>query len=127
MSINALVAIPVYNEQVYLDAILERTRPYCSSILVIDDGSTDDTPLLLGKYSDIHVITHPENRGYGMSLASAFAFARRGSYDWLITLDARRRSPQMVRILARKARPARSRRLNQDLPMPPGGPSALRS
>ena len=39
------------------------------------------------QFPSISVITHPENRGYGKSLADAFAFARRGAYDWLITMD----------------------------------------
>jgi dolichol-phosphate mannosyltransferase len=55
--------------------------------LVIDDGSTDATPDLLRDVTDIHVITHLENRGYGKSLADAFCFAQRYGFSWLITMD----------------------------------------
>ena len=82
-----LVAIPVYNEQRYLRGVLSAVRRYARDILVIDDGSTDATPALLRREPDVHVITHPENRGYGQSVIDAFAFAAARGYDWVITLD----------------------------------------
>jgi dolichol-phosphate mannosyltransferase len=66
---------------------LREARRYAHEILVVDDGSTDSTPSLLRTQPDLHVIAHAENRGYGKSLADAFAFARRTGYDWLITMD----------------------------------------
>jgi len=82
-----LLAIPVFNEEQYVTGVLDEAREYVRDILVVDDGSTDATPDLLRKTSDIQVITHPENRGYGMSLADAFAYAIGHRYEWLITMD----------------------------------------
>lgn len=82
-----LLAIPVFDEEAYLARVVSKARQYCSSILAIDDGSTDRTPALLRRESGIHLITHPENRGYGKSLADAFAFAQQHRYRWLITMD----------------------------------------
>ncbi len=82
-----LVAIPVFNEEQYLDRVLKEAKRFSRDILVVDDGSTDRTPELLRLHGDLSVITHRENRGYGKSLADAFAFARRKGYDWLITMD----------------------------------------
>jgi dolichol-phosphate mannosyltransferase len=82
-----LLAIPVYNEERYLPQVLAQARKRLSTILVIDDGSTDATENLLRREQNISVIRHPENRGYGASLASAFSFAIREGYDWLITMD----------------------------------------
>lgn len=87
MPISHLVAIPVFNEERYLARVLQETRRFTDSILVIDDGSTDRTPELLSSEADIEVLTHPENRGYGKSLADAFAFARCRGYEWLVTMD----------------------------------------
>ncbi len=87
MPISHLVAIPVFNEERYLARVLKETRRFTDTILVIDDGSTDRTPQLLSREEDIEVLTHPENRGYGKSLADAFAFARCRGYDWLVTMD----------------------------------------
>ncbi|HRW51896.1 MAG TPA: glycosyltransferase family 2 protein [Phycisphaerae bacterium] len=82
-----LTAIPVFNEAKYVTSVLNEVRPVGGDILVIDDGSTDQTPALLAAQSDISVITHPENRGYGQSLIDAFAFAERHQYDWIVTID----------------------------------------
>jgi dolichol-phosphate mannosyltransferase len=87
MKLNWLLAIPVFNEERHLRRVLSRVRPLAPQILVVDDGSTDSTPDILRGFVDLHVIAHPENRGYGKSLADAFAFARRVDFDWLVTMD----------------------------------------
>lgn len=87
MPTDHLLAIPVFNEESYLLRVLAEARRFCSQILVIDDGSTDRTPHLLRRHDGVNVITHPDNRGYGNSLADAFAFAKRRGFDWLITMD----------------------------------------
>jgi dolichol-phosphate mannosyltransferase len=85
--VRYLVAIPIYNEEATLVAVLRRVRRFASDILVIDDGSTDQTPRLIAAEQGIRQIRHVDNRGYGQSLIDAFAFARREGYDWLITMD----------------------------------------
>jgi glycosyltransferase involved in cell wall biosynthesis len=82
-----LVAIPVYNEAKTLATVLRQVREYANDILVVDDGSTDDTPRLLEAEKGISVIRHIDNRGYGQSLIDAFRFATARDYDWLITMD----------------------------------------
>jgi glycosyltransferase involved in cell wall biosynthesis len=85
--VQLLVAIPVYNEQRHLCRVLEAVRRYAARILVVDDGSTDETPRILRRQRDLFVIRHPENRGYGQSLISALTFASERGYSWVITLD----------------------------------------
>ncbi len=82
-----LLAIPVFNEEGFVERVIGRALQYCPDVLVIDDGSTDATPDLLRKIDGIKVITHAVNRGYGKSLADAFRFARSRRYRWLITMD----------------------------------------
>lgn len=83
-----LIAIPVFNEQKYVTQVLEEVRRYATDILVIDDGSTDETPLLLAR-QPVEVVRHATNRGYGQSMIDAFRWAQCNSYnyDWLITMD----------------------------------------
>lgn len=83
-----LIAIPVYNEQKYVTKVLDEVRRYANEILVIDDGSTDETPLLLAR-QPVEVIRHAHNRGYGQSMIDAFRWASCNCYcyDWLITMD----------------------------------------
>ncbi len=83
---HIIVTIPVFNEQKYVNKVLEEVRHYAKQILVIDDGSTDDTPTLLAR-QPVDVIRHAENRGYGRSIRDAFRYAQCYKYDWLITMD----------------------------------------
>jgi glycosyltransferase involved in cell wall biosynthesis len=83
---KVLVAIPVYNEEKYLDRVMGRVLEQSPDVLIIDDGSTDRTPCLLPSYP-VEVIRHRTNRGYGRSLLDAFRWAGVDGYDWIITMD----------------------------------------
>src|SRR5947209_7772374 len=82
-----LTAIPVYNEERHLENVLAEVRRYSPEILVVNDGSTDRTGELLSRQSNISVVTHSKNLGYGAALRSAFQFALCKSVDVLVTMD----------------------------------------
>ncbi|MBI4578162.1 MAG: glycosyltransferase family 2 protein [Planctomycetes bacterium] len=82
-----LVAVPIFNEAATVRPVLAQIRRFASDILVVDDGSTDETPALLAAETGICRIRHPHNLGYGQSLKDAFRFAICRRYDWLITMD----------------------------------------
>lgn len=84
---NWLTAIPVYNEARHLQAVLREVRRYTEHILIVNDGSTDDTAALLARETGLHLITHPVNRGYGAALTSAFAYAKATGFEVLVTMD----------------------------------------
>ncbi len=82
-----LTAIPVYNEERHVEAVLDEVRRYSPDILVVNDGSTDRTGELLARREGLQVITHPSNRGYGAALISAFEHALKQGVDVLVTMD----------------------------------------
>jgi glycosyltransferase involved in cell wall biosynthesis len=83
---RTLVAIPVYNEEKHVDSVLRRVARHAREVLVIDDGSTDCTPLLLAKHP-VEVIRHAANRGYGRSMQDAFRWGVFDGFDWVVTMD----------------------------------------
>jgi dolichol-phosphate mannosyltransferase len=87
MSMRFLTAIPVYNEEKHVDAVLREVRRYSPHVLVVNDGSTDQTAELLAQHPEVAVVTHPRNRGYGAALISAFAYTLDHNYDVLVTTD----------------------------------------
>ena len=95
--VRILVAIPVHNEQKYVNQVLDKVLQYHGEILVVDDGSVDGTADLLRQRSDIQVIRHAVNRGYGQSLIDAFKYADARGYDWVITMDCdEQHEPEMI-------------------------------
>ncbi|MBX3364152.1 MAG: glycosyltransferase family 2 protein [Phycisphaeraceae bacterium] len=83
---RVLIAIPVYNEERYVERVLGRVLAQGHDVLVIDDGSTDATPGIVAS-KPVRLIQRESNVGYGRSIRDAFAFAIAHGYDWLVTMD----------------------------------------
>jgi dolichol-phosphate mannosyltransferase len=84
---HLLTAIPVYNEEENLEAVLAEVLQHAKDVLVVDDGSTDRTAELLRSFPTVQTIRHPHNLGYGASLRTAFGRTIAGGYDGVVTLD----------------------------------------
>lgn len=101
-----LTALPVYNEAKHLNEVLDEVILYADDVLVVDDGSTDGTSERLAERSDVAVVRHPVNRGYGAALQTAFQYAAAHGYDVLVTIDCDgQHEPQRIRHLATACRP----------------------
>jgi dolichol-phosphate mannosyltransferase len=86
-----LTALPVFNEVRHVEEVLDEVLRFTPHVLVVDDGSTDGTSRLLAdrleRQGDIRVVRHPQNRGYGAALATAFRETLSGEWDGLVTID----------------------------------------
>ncbi len=87
MSIRSLTALPVFNEAKHVGTVLDAVAQYADDVLVVDDGSTDQTARVLRTRTEVRVVRHNENQGYGAALRTAFAYALEHRYDVLVTID----------------------------------------
>jgi len=82
------VLMPVYNEAGTVAPVLDAVRAYyAGEIIVIDDGSSDETPHVLANRSDIAVVRLDCNCGYGCALRIGFDVARELGVSRLVTMD----------------------------------------
>ena len=81
-----LVGIPAYNEEKTIGNLVKKSLQYSDKVIVIDDGSVDDTAQI-AKESGAIVISHKKNEGYGASVITLFDRARQESADVLVILD----------------------------------------
>ncbi len=86
---RVLIAVPAYNAARHLPDLLPSIHASAPGlpVLVVDDGSSDHTGAVARELNAL-VLRHPENRGKGAALQSAYAWALEHRYDAVITLDA---------------------------------------
>jgi glycosyltransferase involved in cell wall biosynthesis len=80
--------IPTYNNDSTLENILQRVLGFSTDVIVVNDGSTDKTPLILEKYSQVRILTIERNTGKGHALQVAFREAISLGFRYAITIDS---------------------------------------
>ncbi|MFD1514104.1 glycosyltransferase family 2 protein [Halomarina rubra] len=83
---GVLVAIPAYNEAAAIAEVVRDVQQYADEVLVIDDGSSDNT-VALAKEAGAVVIEHETNKGYGGALNTAFSEADEREAEHLVIVD----------------------------------------
>ena len=76
---NVFVVIPALNEGENIGRIAQETLPQVSQLIVVDNGSTDDTAIV-ARNAGARVISEPR-RGYGFACAAGSAAAIAASAD----------------------------------------------
>ncbi|SMN12201.1 FIG143263: Glycosyl transferase @ Dolichyl-phosphate mannose synthase related protein [uncultured Candidatus Thioglobus sp.] len=96
---NFVVVIPAYNEEKTILNIVKRTLAQCKNVVVVDDGSKDNTIAEL-KDLPIELIAHKQNQGKAASLWDGFQLALKSKTDFIITLDGdAQHSPEDIGLL----------------------------
>jgi glycosyltransferase involved in cell wall biosynthesis len=91
--VNVLCVIPALDAAASVARVIEAVRREIPGVIVlgVDDGSVDDTRVVLRRKCD-RVLTFDVNRGKGAALRAAFNVAReeieRGAIDAVLTIDA---------------------------------------
>ena len=84
---DVLILIPVLNEAKSIIPLIQDLKNFFNNILVVDDGSSDGTSLLL-KENKINYITHIINLGQGAALETGLNyFINYSDFKYVITFD----------------------------------------
>ena len=81
------VVIPAHNESKHIAAVIKKTKKYCKNIIVVDDGSKDDTGKI-AKSMKVLVLRHIVNMGKGATLKTGCDYALKKKADVIIVMDA---------------------------------------
>jgi glycosyltransferase involved in cell wall biosynthesis len=79
--------MPAYNEGKSVALAVEAALECFSNVVVIDDGSSDDTAQRADEAGAL-VIRHPVNLGQGAALQTGFQWATQTDAEWVVTLDS---------------------------------------
>jgi len=80
--------VPTYNNAKTLAPLLNDLQAFNARIIVVNDGSTDETKNILNLFPGIHSISYTPNKGKGIALRRGFKAALDQGYDYTISIDS---------------------------------------
>lgn len=83
---KVVVGIPALNEERSIGKVVVRAVRHADEVVVVDDGSTDDTALIAKGLGAV-VLKHEKNLGKGAAMRDCFEYAKRSGADVLVTID----------------------------------------
>ena len=83
---KTLAAIPCHNEGLAIGSVVLKAQKYVDCVLVVDDGSPDDT-MEVARAAGVVVVSHEVNRGYGAAIRSCFNYAKGDGFEVMAILD----------------------------------------
>ncbi len=85
---NIFVIIPVWNEGKVISSVIESVKKEgFKNIIVVNDGSTDNTAEVLSTIRDIYTAEHSLNRGKGVAVMTGFELAKTLGAENVVTID----------------------------------------
>jgi glycosyltransferase involved in cell wall biosynthesis len=96
--VRTLVAMPAYNEEAYIAKTVLGARQHADAVLVVDDGSQDETVAIAEALGAI-VVRHTANKGYGGALQTIFSTARDLGAEELVIIDVQYDPAAIPRLL----------------------------
>ncbi len=86
--LKVCVIIPTYNNSGTLAGVIEDVSKYTHQIIVVNDGSTDNTESIIDSFSNLQKVSYATNVGKGWALRQAFKYAMEKGYKYAITIDS---------------------------------------
>ena len=83
---NTLAIIPCFNEESTIGSVVLRAKRHVNQVLVVDDGSTDDTARIAREAGAV-VLSHKKNMGKSAGIKTGFKYAMIHGFDYVVTID----------------------------------------
>lgn len=83
---RTLAAIACYNEEIAIGSVVLKARHHVDEVLVIDDGSRDDTAKI-AKEAGATVISHISNKGKSAAMKTGFEYGIDKDFEYMVTID----------------------------------------
>ena len=97
------IIIPAYNEEKFIGKVIDTIPPYVDRIIVLDDGSTDNTYGVAKSHVDDRtlLIKHETNQGVGAAIVTGYNKALEENMDITAVMagDAQMPPPELTRLL----------------------------
>jgi glycosyltransferase involved in cell wall biosynthesis len=87
-TLKVCVLIPTFNNAKTLVQVINDVADYTRNIIVVNDGSTDNTSEILGQFSFLNIVSYDRNQGKGMALRLGFKRAVELGYEYAISIDS---------------------------------------
>ncbi|WP_262179572.1 glycosyltransferase family 2 protein [Haloarcula laminariae] len=84
---RTVAVIPAYNESETIGPVIDQTGEYVDKVVVVDDGSSDDTAAIARDHGAA-VVEHVFNTGVGGAVRTGYQYAIKHDYDWVVQVDA---------------------------------------
>ena len=86
--LGIVVVIPTYNNGKTIAQVVADVKQYANHVIVVNDGSTDDTAPILNQIDGVEILTHERNRGKGTALKNGLCRAKADGFRYAITIDS---------------------------------------
>ena len=87
-ALKCVVIIPTYNNATTIAKVISDVKEYSEDVIIVNDGSTDETSNILASIENINVIDYPKNQGKGYALKLGLQMAYDWGYRYAITIDS---------------------------------------
>ena len=87
-SLRCAVIIPTYNNASTIAKVIADVKLYATDVIVVNDGSTDNTSSILHEIEDVKLIEYKDNKGKGYALKLGLRKATEWGYRYAITIDS---------------------------------------
>ena len=82
------ILVPTFNNAKTLAPLIKDLQAFNAHIILVNDGSTDDTENILRLFPAIQILSYFPNKGKGVALRRGFRAAVEQGYDYAISIDS---------------------------------------